>query len=79
MILTYIFQLFRPKEKPMILRILADHRLKAAINDAEKKSGKPLLDIIAVIFANFDEILAAINDPAALLALILKLLGGLPA
>ncbi len=58
----------------MHLRILQDRRLQDAIRSAEEQSGKPLLDILAVVFANLPEILAAIHNPATLIALILSLL-----
>jgi hypothetical protein len=58
----------------MHLRILQDHRLQEAIRGAEEKSGKPLLDILAVVLTHLPEILAAINNPTALIALILSLL-----
>ncbi len=58
----------------MHLRILQDSRLRDAIRGVEQQSGKPLLDILAVVFAHLPEILAAINNPTALIALILSLL-----
>lgn len=58
----------------MHLRILQDSRLHDAIRGVEQQSGKPLLDVLAVVFAHLPEILAAINNPAALITLILSLL-----
>ena len=59
--------------------LLKDHRrLKTAINAARAKSGRPLLDILAIVLAHLPEILAAIGNPAALLALILSLLNTKP-
>jgi len=58
----------------MHLRILQNSPLHDAIRGVEQQSGKPLLDILAVVFAHLPEILAAINNPAALIALVLSLL-----
>ncbi len=58
----------------MHLRILQDRRLQDAVRSVEEQSGKPFLDILAVVFAHLPEILATINNPAALIALILSLL-----
>jgi len=58
----------------MHLRILQDRRLQDAVRGAEEQSGKPFLDILAVVFGHLPEILAAINDATALITLILSLL-----
>lgn len=58
----------------MHLRILHDRRLQDAVRGAEEQSGKPFLDVLAVVFAHLPEILATINNPAALITLILTLL-----
>ena len=58
----------------MHLRILQDRRLQDAIRGAEEQSGRPFLDILAVVFAHLPKLLVAINNPAALIALILSLL-----
>jgi hypothetical protein len=58
----------------MYLRILHDRRLKNAVRSAEAESGRPFLDVLAVVFAHLPEILAVINNPAELITLILSLL-----
>ncbi len=58
----------------MHLRILKDRRLQDAVRGAEEQSGRPFLDILAIVFAHLPEILAVINNPAALIALIQSLL-----
>jgi uncharacterized membrane protein len=58
----------------MHLRILQDRRLQEALRSVEEQSSRPFLDILAVVFAHLPEILAALNNPAALVALILSLL-----
>jgi hypothetical protein len=58
----------------MLFKILKDKRLMAAIEAAEKQTKAPLLDILFVIFEHFTEVLALLNDPAALLAFIISLL-----
>jgi len=62
-----------------LLNVLGDNRLAAAMNSPEvKATGKPFLDIVIAVLANLPAILADINNPAALIALILSLLNPTP-
>ena len=56
-----------------MLRIFKDKRLKTAINAAEAQTKAPMADIIKVILENLPEVLGDLNNPAALVALIIKL------
>ncbi len=49
-------------------------RCRWPVRSAKEQSTKPVLDIRGVVFAHLPEILAAINNPAALIAQILSLL-----
>ncbi len=58
--------------------VLSDHRIEAAISAAHAQTGHPILDIIMAVLTNLPLILADLNNPAALIALIISLLPKIP-
>lgn len=56
-------------------RILEDGRIQKAIKAVEESNaGHTFLDILAVLFQNLPQILAALHDPMALVKLLMDLL-----
>ncbi len=76
-----LFALHEPpiKDDPMLLpRLLRDSRIVTAMDAASDKTGHPFLDILVVVASNLPAIVASINNPVALVALIVSLLAKIP-